>query len=359
MKTRTKILVGAGGAAVLGYVLYRRANSVGTVSPTSGPTPTPATTTVPATPIGTPTPTPKPTSYTIRLQWAKTHPQGLSSNQLTVTTAPVLKGNATLTLYANGTSIEGMTKIVAQVSGQGKIVHTFKEPPNGHITAWATVTVQGQTVATSKKVTATWADTCPSGYQVQQSNGRTICAETPQQEKTNLKKSYQAAIGPQGISISTSNPTTGGLNAYQQAKLAQSIATSKYGGAWHVYVQNGQYVVMTPARAQKLLSEGGDNIHYTTSSGGTGGLVVQPTGNNYVSNGNTNVSPSNPDVLPVTVTNPEGINKSGKISPSKAKQLWNQSNNGGLAGPGFVVNGVWYQDFYQIPTSLRAQSRVN
>ncbi len=62
---------------------------------------------------------------------------------------------------------------------------------------------------------------------------------------------------------------------------------------------------------------------------------------------------------PVPTTNPlqqYGESLSGKITPSQAMALYQQ---GKIAGPGFVVNGQWYQNLDQIPSSVRGSAVPN
>lgn len=51
-----------------------------------------------------------------------------------------------------------------------------------------------------------------------------------------------------------------------------------------------------------------------------------------------------------------GDNLSGKISPTEA---WTLFQEGKLPGPGFVVQGEWFQNLYQVPQSLRSSAQTN
>lgn len=57
--------------------------------------------------------------------------------------------------------------------------------------------------------------------------------------------------------------------------------------------------------------------------------------------------------VPPTAQDKYGDSKSGKITPAQAKKLFEA---GKLPGPGFVVNGEWFQNIDQIPPALRSKA---
>lgn len=118
---------------------------------------------------------------------------------------------------------------------------------------------------------------CPAGYKaVLKSGYGWVCQETQATQLSNLKTAYQNAMNCQdGMDMSMSQPAVGGLNAWQQAQTALSIAEATCGGSWGIYLQNQSYLILPAARLRYLLSIGAGNIYRTTGSGTRGSLVTQ------------------------------------------------------------------------------------
>lgn len=190
---------------------------------------------------------------------------------------------------------------------------------------------------------------CPSGYKPKYHAGYGwVCQETTAKTLSNLKTSLTPSCST-GIGVSATGAAVAGLTPYQQAKLALQTAQSKCGGSWGIYWQNGSYMILPASRVKYLMGIGG-TLYHITSSGGKGSQVVQHTpASSAVRSGR---------VLSYRTTrSQEAADKySGKISPAEAKKLLAE---GKLLGPGWVSNGTWYQNLYQIPTARRASAQVN
>lgn len=227
----------------------------------------------------------------MRLQWANAAPQGVSTDTVSLTLNQPLATDQRVTLYAAGTDLAGIVPVGTLSPGHQHLTYTVKGGPGSAVTVWAVLTQNGRVVTQTGRITAVWRTSsgatttlpgypspygtnpqkvpsnCPSGYDPIYTPGYGwTCAETPATAVANLKSAF-ASANNLGITLSSSGVTVAGLTPYQQAQLAAATLGAKYGQTYHVYYQNGSYVVTTLTRAAQLVHEGASNLYTVNSSG--------------------------------------------------------------------------------------------
>lgn len=339
--------IGGGAVAMVGigtgaYLLTRKTSTPGTILNTTPSATTPST-------------TPSPSSvFNITSSVANTTtPSATAIPQITVAvqTQKAVAGQTVSVQVASSINLSGTGYSITLADTAGHVFATMSS--NRTMTVNVTQSTAGQlTLQTilrnSKGVIAqktqgyiVFTAIPASTYASPVSYGLEAGGNTSLSLAQSIANNY-AAYGAQGVNIAIGTPITPVCGYDKQTRISSCYAVV---GSVQEWAANNNFQIT--GTGQTVLRAAPNSTVSTIAS-------TQRTAINNQA-GQAALSTSTQQVLSSTNIPVDqrytSDTLSGKITPEQAQVLYQE---GQLAGPGFVVNGVWYQNLYQIPLSLRS-----